>query len=471
MKSIFLSLLAASLLPACAGRGEASASSEELPPIFPDYVGVTVPRTIAPLNFLVEGAEALRATILDASGREALRVEGDGDIRWPLDRWQELLAAGHDSLSVRLEVWDAQHPDGIAYRPFTIYLSSDPIDSHIVYRLIEPGYEPWHKMGIYQRSLSSWDEEALVTNHEDNGVCINCHTPLRQSPSTYLYHRRGPGGGTVIVRDGEETLINLKETGPGLQGVYPAWHPDGRYVAFSSNATHQSFFSQGEKALEVYDLSSELILLDTDSMQVLTDERFTEPTSWETFPSWSPDGRQLYFCTAPADSLMPHGYTGVKYAIVRVDFDPSTATFGEQVDTIYHPAYSGGSASMPRLSPDGRYLLFTEAACGTFPIWHSEADLRILDLQAQRAVDTRRLNSSEAESFHSWSSNGRWILFTSRRMDGRHTRLYIAHMSEDGEIGRPFMLPQRVAADHYLRQQSFNAPDFVSGRGGSPGRP
>lgn len=460
----FFSLVGMLLLPGCSGPGEAADTSPDYPVIFPDYTEVTVPVSIAPLNFQVEDAEKVKAEFVSKKGDMAFTVTGDNRICIPEKKWKQLLERSEE-VYVTLSVWDKKHPQGVAYRPFPIYVSCDSIDSHVVYRLIDPGYEPWHQMGIYQRELSSYKENCIINNHRDNGMCINCHTSYRNSPSTFLYHQRGENGGTVFVKDGKVTKVNLAAVGPKKQGVYPAWHPGGRYVAFSSNQTRQSFSSEGNKVLEVYDLGSDLILYDTERQEVLADTVFNGEESWETFPAWSPDGKYLYYCVAhaiPYDWL-PYQYQSVKYALVRAGFSEKDARFTTKRDTLYHPAYRGGSASHPRVSPDGRYLLYTEASCGTFPIWHQEAELRLIDLQERKELDASVLNSSEAESFHSWSSNGRWILFVSRRMDGRHTRLYIAHFGVDGNPGKPFLLPQRNPEENRLRIASYNAPEFVDG--------
>lgn len=66
------------------------------------------------------------------------------------------------------------------------------------------------------------------------------------------------------------------------------------------------------------------------------------------------------------------------------------------------------------------------------------------------------------ESYHSWSSNSRWFVFSSRRMDGLYTHPYIAHIDENGEIGKPFVLPQEEACFYSSFMQSFNIPEFVT---------
>ena len=73
------------------------------------------------------------------------------------------------------------------------------------------------------------------------------------------------------------------------------------------------------------------------------------------------------------------------------------------------------------------------------------------------------LNSDDTESYHSWSSNGKWVVFSSRRLDGRYTRLYIAHFDGEGHFSKPFLLPQKKMSYNDLRLRSYNIPEFVQG--------
>ena len=108
-------------------------------------------------------------------------------------------------------------------------------------------------------------------------------------------------------------------------------------------------------------------------------------------------------------------------------------------------------------------MLLTLARFGTFPIWHREADLWLLDLEsgAIRAVD--ELNSDEADSYHSWSSGGAWVVFSSRRIDGRYTRLFLSHFDGNGHFSKPFLLPQEDPDMNQLRLKSYNIPEFITG--------
>lgn len=448
-------------LLSCAPR-EAKEKSGELPPLFPDYAFCCVPCNIAPLNFEVKGASYVRADFSLGSTPLAT-LTGKSTLRIPEKSWSAWLNVGKGrSLTVQVSAWSEQHPAGIAYQPFDIHVAADEIDPWIAYRLIEPGYELWGKMGIYQRSLTSFDEQAIVTNDQNHRGCVNCHSFCNYSPKDLMFHARGKNGGTVIVRDGNPAKVDLSQLPPGWSGAYPMWHPSGRYIAFSANDTHQSFYHYGQTPVEVYDLSSNLMIYDLEKNNVLTDPRFTDTLRMETFPAFSPDGRQLYFCSAPA-MPMPMANKELKYALLRVGFDPETGLLASQVDTLYTPQAKGGSASFPRLSPDGRYLLYTEAASATFPIWHKEADLKMIRLTDGKEMETTPLNSTEAESYHVWSSNGRWILFSSRRLDGRYTRLFIAHLDREGRFHKPFLLPQLDPVQNVTRLKSYNLPEFIRG--------
>ena len=108
--------------------------------------------------------------------------------------------------------------------------------------------------------------------------------------------------------------------------------------------------------------------------------------------------------------------------------------------------------------------MYTKSDYGNFSIWHHEADLWLLDLQTGENRPLDEVNSADTESYHNWSANSRWFLFSSRRDDGLFTRIYLAHIAQDGTVGKPFMLPQKDPAKYYSTLfMSYNVPEFVSG--------
>lgn len=435
------------------------------PEIFPDYKDVTVPSNIAPLNFMVDGVDRIQAVVYVA-GEEVLKTVGkDGVISFTQKKWNTILEQSKGSqVQVQVSIWTDEFPEGLQYIPFAINVSNDDIDPWLAYRLIEPGYSSWRQLGVYQRNLSTFDESAIVTNVTDNETCLNCHHFPSYSSESMMFHARGKNGGTILYHNGKLTKINFKEIGTKKNTTYPAWHPDGRLLAFSSNSTKQVFYLHGKKPIEVYDLSSDLVIYDTQTGEVLTDPRFMTEETMETFPAWSPDGKWLYYVAADAKSL-PDELEQMHYHLLRISFDPETRTFGETIDTLYNAQVKGGSASYPRVSPDGRYLLYTWSQYGTFPIWHEEADLRMMDLETMADVDVALWNDAdETDSYHSWSSNGRWTVFGSRRLDGRYTRLYIAGFDENGQPLKPFLLPQEDPRQNLWRLKSYNVPEFIDAK-------
>lgn len=449
----------------CRSWQEPAAVSESEPDIFPDYSGVTVPANIAPMNFMVEGASRVQA-VFGVGGTEISGIFGDECvIRIPEKEWKTILDAAEGThVSVEVSVWNEDFPDGVRYEPFRINVSEHETDPFIAYRLIEPGYVGWRQLGIYQREVSTFEESAIVTNRESNTTCLNCHHFPSYSSKSMMFHARGGNGGTILYDEGKLSKIDFRSIGPKKSTTYPAWHPDGRFIAFSSNNTHQVFLAEGKQPVEVFDSESDLVLYDIQTGEVLTDDRFITKDAMESFPTWSPDGRYLYFVSADDVRLDLKFTPSARYNLLRVPFDSASRSFGERIDTLYNAKKLGGSASHPRVSPDGRYLLYTWTSYGTFPVWHDEADLKMIDLQTMADVDVSMWNDPDhADSYHSWSSDGRWVMIGSRRLDGRYTRVYLAHMGEDGTVHKPFLLPQEDPRHNQWRMKSYNVPEFIDG--------
>ena len=442
-----------------------------LPQLYPDYLGVTIPVNIAPLNFSLadENTLLVDAVITDSHGN-SLHSQGEESVDFDIDDWHQLLAqnAG-DSLSVTVS---AKYDDGWhTYSPFSIYVSPDSIDYGLCYRLIAPGYEVWSKMGIYERDLSSFDERALIENTQFEG-CVNCHSFNRGNPADMSLHIRGPHGATLLRHDDSPlTAYNTKT--PQTLGlcVYPYWHPSGRYIAYSTNTTRQLFHSSDPNRIEVFDEASDIQVYDVEKNELILLPLVKQDSIYETFPVFSADGRSLYFCAARAlpetDQSVKSAQSvvlidSIRYSLCRIDFDPETGHFGDRIDTIVDAESQHKSVSFPRPSYDGRFLCYTLSDYGQFSIWHHEADLWLLDLTTGENRPMTGANSADTESFHNWSTNSRWLVLSSRRDDGLYTRPYFCHVDADGTVTKAFMLPQRNPRSFYReRFLSFNVPEFI----------
>lgn len=437
------------------------------PAIDPDYAGVTIPPNIAPMNFLIqEDGDFFRITVTSSSNDTQFSVtSSDGIVRFPKGSWTKLIGESKgDKIKIQVTSSEKDKDTLKQFRPIYMNVANENIDPYLSYRLLYPGYYSWSKMKIMQRSLEDFREESLIENQILEKNCANCHAFNQNNPDEFLIHIRGSKGGTYFMEDGNITRTALKaENMPG-GATYPSWHPGGRYVAFSSNKVKQSFYAHRQKSIEVYDQVSALMLYDREENEMLYIREQDTTDHMQTFPSWSPDGQYLYFCRTRQveENYSVQNVKDIHYDLARKAFDPETRTFGE-TEIVFDAAKRNKSVSFPRISPDGQYLVFTLHDYGTFPIWHKEADLHLLNLKTgkSRRMD---LNSDETESYHTWSSNGRWLVFSSKRRDGRSARPYFARFGPSGEIGKPFVLPQEDPTRYNNMLKTFNIPEFVKNK-------
>jgi Tol biopolymer transport system component len=436
-------------------------AANALPPIFPDYTEVTIPPNIAPLNFRIEGEVTSCRVVFAGTNGQSFRCSGKNAIRINLNEWKKLLA-GNAGRSISVTVFTRPDVNGgwIRWQPFTIQVSGEPIDACLVYRLIEPGYEKWHITGIYQRNLETFTEKPLIKNDMTDYNCINCHSFCGGNPRLMALHMRAAHGGTYIVNGEDIQKLNTQTEQTISHLTYPYWHPSGKYLAASVNDVKQFFHAVKDWKMEVFDLESDVVVYDVEKKAILSAASLLTKDAFETFPSFSPDGQSLYYCSAPARP-MPQQYDSVRYAILKAPFNEAQGRIGARVDTVVpNDTYS---ASFPRISPDGRFLMYAETAYGQFPIWHKDAEIRMIDLTTNRPIDMSALNSDDTDSYHSWSSNSRWVALSSRRDNGVYTLPYLAHIDEQGNPSKPFVLPQEDPDRYDYFLYSYNLPEFVNG--------
>lgn len=448
------------LATSCGRKISVTGSIEGCPEIFPDYAGVTIPSNIAPLNFSFLGEEPATLIVSGKSGERQIKGR-KGLFSFPTRYWRKLMAENAGA-SISLTVAVRQDSKWLAFNPFTINVSSDKIDPFLSFRLIPPGYQAWKRLGIYQRNLETYSQTAIFENSLTGGNCVNCHSYCQRDPSKMLFHARADFGGTVMILEDKVEKLNTKTDSTISALVYPYWHPSGKHVAFSVNTTNQNFFSHNENRIEVYDSASDVVVYDVDKHEISWSPLTRSKDSFETFPTFSPDGRSLYFCSAKAVSPMPQEYSKAKYSLCRIDFHPEDASFGERVDTLYNGARNGKSVSFPRISPDGKFLIFTLQEYGNFSIWHKDADLWTANLQTGEIHPLDAVNSEDVDSYHSWSGNSRWLVFSSRRIDGLYTRPFFCHIDGNGQASKPFLLPQKNPLEYYSSQMnSYNIPELM----------
>ena len=449
------------LTVACTSVVENPTKVDELPKIYPDYIGVTIPAEIAPLNFSCMDADidCMDVVVKGSKGGE-LHVQGD-EADFDMADWHELTEQNKGGL-LTVTVCVRKGGTWIQYKDFSVTVSPYALDEWgLTYRRIAPGYEVFSHMGLYQRDLSTFDEYAIIENTQVPGMCVNCHSAHQTDPHQFVFHVRGDHGATMFQIDGQREWLKASNEQLGGSMVYPYWHPSGKYCAFSTNQTRQGFHAVSTKRIEVLDLSSDVFVYDPATHKILTDSLLSTKDWSENSPVFSPDGRTLYYMTCKQQDYPDH-FKDEQYNLCKISFDPETGKFGERVDTVFNAVAMGKSLTWPRPSFDGKYILFTLLDYGYFSIWHQESDQWLLDLQTGEARELKEINSDEADSYHNWSLNSRWIVFTSRRDDGLYSRLYLASIDDQGRLSKPFMLPQRHPKEYYGESiYSFNTPDFT----------
>ena len=428
--------LALALLLSCSSTPENVTVTNQLPSIYPDYTGVTIPEGIAPLNFnaLDEGVGCMDVVVKGSKGGE-LHANGEW-ADFDVDDWH-LLTAQNRGGTLTFTVCMEKDGQWTQYKDFTVTVSSDALSDYgLTYRRIKPGYEVGGDIGIYQRDIHSFEETAILTEHILPGRCFNCHTPNHNNPSLFTLQIRGEGGGTLIQRD-------------------------GKYCAYAANAVHQAFFVGNGQRIEVYHNFSTVEVLDTKTNELILSP-LLQNGDLAIHPAFSADGRMLYYSTSKP-CRVPAEYEKVKCSLCAIPFDASTGTFGERVDTLLNGPATDKSYTLARPSYDGRWLMYTVSSRSNFPIAQNDADLWLMDLRTGEQRQLSEVNSLQSESYHNWSSNSRWFVFSSKREDGMYTKLYLAHIGAGGKVSKPFLLPQRNPRKYYRElMDAYNVPEFTS---------
>ena len=434
--------------------------------IRPDYSGMVIPPNIAPLNFLVqEKAIYYCVKIYSKKGKTIEVFSPSPKIVIPIKPWRKLLNK-NKGRKLYFEVFvKTQNGQWNLFSTITNNIAPESIDGFLVYRKIHPVYSHWRKMGIYQRDLHSYDESLVLDNEHYRYGCINCHTFYNNRTDRMLISIRSDkyGSSAILVKD--DTVNKI-----GTKFGYTAWHPSGQMMLYSINMVRQFFHSARNEVRDVVDLDSLLAYYLVDSETVKTSPKISKKDRLETYPTWSPDGRYLYFCSAPMlwsnrDKVPPLRYRQIKYDLLRISYDLEHDRWG-QPETVLSTQDTALCILMPRISPDGRWLLFCMCNYGSFPAYQKSSDLYLIDLKAARETsryEYRRLNinSNKSESWHSWSSNSRWIAFSSKRRDDKFTRIYLSYVDENGSFHKPILLPQKDPTFYDSCLKTYSVPELV----------
>ena len=434
------------------------------PTLFPYSYGTIIPPNIAPLNFIIkENGERFFVSISKNEGPGIEIASRAPAITIPPKKWRELLGTAK-GLPIGITVYCYANKTWRRYETMWDTVSVDSIDRYVAYRKI-PVCKDWTYMGLYQRNIQDFNEQ-MVFHNLKNGICFNCHSFRNNNAGDMVVEVRSKSAGTPMLLgnliNGKSNLraVNTKTAFSTGKAGFTSWHPSKDLLAFSMNRFEMLFNSAGSEPRGVFDVAGDVALFDYARNKVINCPDLSQKDRIETMPEWSKDGRFLYFCSAPQQPEKQ--YREIRCDLMRIAFDPATRQWG-LLDTVLAARKAGGSVLQPKCSPDGLSLLVTIAVYSDFPIDKVGSRLGLIDIKtsALRILD---FGSRWTDGWHSWSHNGHWIVFNSKRMNGRFSSLWFSYRDSAGAVHSPFVLPQRDPSFYESSIIAYTIPEFITSR-------
>ena len=426
------------------------------------YDGASFPRNIAPPAFRWEDqadnvwmlsvyAPGLPAPLRVVTGKrewrpdaatwEAIKASGTG-------KWIELEVRGC-LVRDRNRVGEAVYVDRIKLR-----VSEHPADPFIVFRFVSPLFHGFKTPHVYYRDVETFGLRMFLPS--EGAYCTNCHSfpsgpRTAQRPFDMAIAVRKSFTGLRVLglydfasRQGKTLLIN---------SFFMCWDGEGKRVAVTGG---QKVLVRSPITLETQEFHvvvGDILIVDTETLAVNALPGASEAEYVETFPAWSPDGETIVF--ARDKEIIPGRVMPQKrYSLFRIPYNNGRG--GEIAPLL--GADDGMSNFAPRFSPDGKWIAFNKADSAS--LVEPTADLWIISTEPGSYARELECNYDYAmDSHHSWSSNSRWLLFSSKRDGGIFARVYLTEIDEEGHASPPVELP---AADDPM--MCYNVPEFLQYR-------
>jgi Flp pilus assembly protein TadD len=247
-----------------------------------------------------------------------------------------------------------------------------------------------------------------------------------------------------VSPDGQYVVTTIKPAGSDRQQLY--------YVANFLDYRFLQVF---------YPTRGILVWYDRATRQLHPLPGADDPRYVHTNANWSPDGKYLVFARAEARDAYPEGRklavysndpneTQIQYDLYRIPFNGGK---GGRPEPIAGASHNGMSNSFPKVSPDGRWIVFVQ--CRNGQLMRPDSQLYIVAAEGGRAR-RMRANTALMNSWHSFSPNGRWLVFSSKSRSP-YTQMFLTHLDEAGNDTPPILIEDSTAAN-----RAVNIPEFVN---------
>ncbi|MCK4886110.1 MAG: PD40 domain-containing protein [Planctomycetes bacterium] len=440
-------------------------TSDQSPAIRPDYSGVTIPPNIAPMNFNIEIQAEKYLVKAYCDSKDKIEINSStSKIIFPAKPWHNLLK-NNKGKTLNIDIYTkTKNSNWLKYKTIENNIAAEDIDPYLFYRKIHLHHYRSRENGpieLLQQNLTNFKTRTVITNQGFHSGCVNCHSPLNHKTEKATIGIRSGIHGTNTLY-----IQNDKVQKIGTKFGYNSWHPDGKIIAYSKNKISRFFHLAKNEVRDAIDMDSMIAYYNTQTHKVTRINDLAQKKKLESYPMFSADGKHLYYCSTDfawknSKKLPPNGYDKVRYDLMRIAYDITKDIWGTP-EPVLPASQTKKSALMPRTSPDGRWLITCLADYGSFPAWLPSSDLYITDLkQAEKTgkfnYEKLSINTDQSQSWHCFSSNSKWLVYSSKQQNGLFTRTYITHIDDKGQASKSFVVPQKnpLFYDSHLETYSF----------------
>jgi len=469
------------------GDAAADASATRLRITYPLDETIFPPEIVAP-TFVWEdataGADRWYVVVRDGSGSELARDTVD-EPRWrpSEEHWKQIKQASveRDAEVLVAGVSRAQPATIESSARVRVRTSTDPVGDSLFYREVPlPFLEAVRDPSRIRWRFGTIDEESgpPIVLH-DLPVCGNCHSFADDGSVLGLDVDYGNDKGAYAILPVSQHMVMddakimtwadyRREDGELTFGLMSRVSPTGRYV-ISTVKDRSVFVALPDLMISqlFFPIKGILVVYDRETKTFAALPGADDPRYVQTNAVWSPDGQEIVFARAEAyraERLEQNNAALIdqrdvpeftverkpfRYDLYRIPFHDGK---GGTPEPLEGASGDGMSNFFPKVSPDGRWIVFCKAK--SYMLLQPDSELYIVPASGG-AARRLRYNTPRMNSWHSWSSNSRWLVFSSKE-NGPYTQLFLTHIDENGDDSPPVLLERFTSPD-----RAANIPEFV----------